>query len=963
MKAKTAIISLLLVFNSLTYADESGYTIIEDKADLPLLNPSLAERKVLKLRLDNGLQAFLISDPGAKQSAAALSVEAGSWDDPKTYPGMAHFLEHMLFMGTAAFPKESEYMQFIADHGGLVNAYTASDRTVYMFSINNETFDGALERFSRFFIDPLFMPSCIGRELHAVDQEHSKNIENDLWREYMILKETGNPSHPNAAFSTGNAKTLSGIPQSALKEWYHEHYSASKMHLAVISTEPLEELTAKVVKEFSAVPNREITAESAPFTQFASPEQMGHIIYIKPIKDLRRLSLVWEVPPAVALDNEKKAIDLVAYVLKNNSKNSLLEELKREKLAEDLDISGDRFSKDQLLFRIDIDLTKQGLEQADTVIMRCFQAINRLKQTGVPQSLFEEMKTLAKLSYQYQSREDAFSAVTQLADEMPYEDLQTYPEKTSIPSTYDPHFISGFIQTLTPASAMVFVQADPQLTGIAPDKKEKWMNAEYAIREIPQEKITALSNTTAHPQIDLPPANPFVPNQLALVPASNETSQSPQLISDDVLSKVYFAQDNKYFVPEMAAIYSLRTPQIDGSAKKAALLDLYLRALSDQMATPLFFAQTAGLHTAVGQKDLKLVVSVEGYSQKAPELIKLIFQNLKKVSCSVDQFEIYKHSLASGYDNLSKELPVRQAAEVLSNIIYNDAPLPQEKLKALKAISYDDFTQFSKNLLKSGFLEGMVYGNLTRGTAASLTNDIKNTLALAPYPKELQLRKQVLVLPEKHGPYMLQFTTERQGNGTLLLLEQGPFSFEKKASQQVLSKALQDAFFDTLRTKQQTAYIARSWDVEVERQLLQFFAVQSNSHHPSELLARFELFLEDFLVNFQERLSPDRFETIREMLIVTLKKTPENLALMNKRFYDLAFTYDGDFAWIDKCINTISQLSYQQLATDANQFLSRKNQKRLAVLMEGVLPAEKDFHYERISQEDVRDLGTFVTYK
>ena len=131
---------------------------------------------------------------------------------------MAHFLEHMLFMGTAAYPNEFEYMQFINDHGGSVNAFTASDRTVYMFSVNNDAFDESLDRFSHFFIDPLLSPNCIERELHAVDQEHSKNIEHDGWRQYMIMKESGNPNHPYSSFSTGNAQTLSGIPSVSFEE-------------------------------------------------------------------------------------------------------------------------------------------------------------------------------------------------------------------------------------------------------------------------------------------------------------------------------------------------------------------------------------------------------------------------------------------------------------------------------------------------------------------------------------------------------------------------------------------------------------------------------------------------------------------------------------------------------------------------------------------------------------------------
>src|SRR3990167_6649053 len=208
-----------------------SYITVENKVSYPLLTPSLQSRQTAKIKLQNGVQAYLISDAEIDQSAAAVCMRAGSWQDPTEYPGMAHFLEHMLFMGSKPYPTEEEFMQYMQDNGGSVNAFTASDRTVYMFSVNNEAYVGALDRFSHFFIDPLFNPSCIERELHAVDQEHSKNIENDFWREYMVLKETGAVGHPITKFSTGNADTLAGIPQEALKSWYATEYGAEKLYL------------------------------------------------------------------------------------------------------------------------------------------------------------------------------------------------------------------------------------------------------------------------------------------------------------------------------------------------------------------------------------------------------------------------------------------------------------------------------------------------------------------------------------------------------------------------------------------------------------------------------------------------------------------------------------------------------------------------------------------------------------
>lgn len=58
------------------------------------------------------------------QAAAALAVGVGSFSDPQQLQGLAHYLEHMLFMGSEKYPDENEYDAFLNKHGGGSNAYT-----------------------------------------------------------------------------------------------------------------------------------------------------------------------------------------------------------------------------------------------------------------------------------------------------------------------------------------------------------------------------------------------------------------------------------------------------------------------------------------------------------------------------------------------------------------------------------------------------------------------------------------------------------------------------------------------------------------------------------------------------------------------------------------------------------------------------------------------------------------------
>ncbi len=61
--------------------------------------------------LPNNLEVILCSHPGTEKSACCCSVAVGSLQNPEEYPGLAHFLEHLLFMGTEEYPVESESQQ------------------------------------------------------------------------------------------------------------------------------------------------------------------------------------------------------------------------------------------------------------------------------------------------------------------------------------------------------------------------------------------------------------------------------------------------------------------------------------------------------------------------------------------------------------------------------------------------------------------------------------------------------------------------------------------------------------------------------------------------------------------------------------------------------------------------------------------------------------------------------------
>ena len=84
---------------------------------------------------------------------------------------MAHFCEHMLFLGTKKYPIENHYQSFISSNGGDSNAATGEEYTYFYHDVSTDMFEESLDIFSQFFKEPLFNQVCIDKEINAIENE------------------------------------------------------------------------------------------------------------------------------------------------------------------------------------------------------------------------------------------------------------------------------------------------------------------------------------------------------------------------------------------------------------------------------------------------------------------------------------------------------------------------------------------------------------------------------------------------------------------------------------------------------------------------------------------------------------------------------------------------------------------------------------------------------------------------
>lgn len=958
---------LLIAINSLPAIEE--YQIIEDQSNLPILTPSLSQRQTLKLRLANGLEAYLISDPAAVKSAAALFVQVGSFEDPPEYPGIAHFLEHMLFLGTEKYPSESEYDRFIKEHDGQSNAYTANDHTLYFFSINNNAFEEALDRFSYFFKRPLFNPSGVGRELHAIDQEFAKNLNQDEIRAYYVQKETSQPEHPFHQFSSGRSNTLNKVSQRTLKKWYQEHYSAHLMRLVVYSPLPLEALKKLVVKDFKGISTTFRPPYRTSMPLF-NEDIKGHIVYISPIKNIRRLNLTWELPDEFARMQETQPETLVCYVLGHESEGSLLFELRKADLAEDLICSSYPIGLHHTLFSLQINLTEKGLKDVNTVIERCFEAIHNLKQHEFPSYLFDEVKTMSSMRYQYQSREDPFKYVMQLGEWLSREKMETFPEHTFVIQRFNPEQVKKLINSLNPENVIVSLMAQPSLTGVEPDRKEKWMGIPYAIRSIPADQLAKWRQPDPNPNFHLPDPNPFIPQSFTVDQQDTSPSEAvipkPLTLIDAEDAKIYYAKDTVFQIPQTVWFFEIKTPLVTrGNPMQEVLADLYIACLDDVLVDESYNASLADLEYELKRTNKGIELALKGYSANAEVLFDSILKRLKDCKPNEQKFAIFKDTLMRNYQNFSEESSLKQGLEIYYSILYQNFATAAEKAQALSQVSYQDFQDYQTHLFDYTYTTGLLYGYIEKEQAQRLWDKLRLTLSSKPFPISQQPVTKVIVLPKDRGPYFVESQVKSQGHAAILGIEAPSFSFKMRAAQQILSQAMNGPFYATLRTQQQTGYIVFNLAEELDRHLFSFFIVQSNTHDPRDLLARFELFIESFLQEMnQTELTDEQFERIRSSLKTTFTHPPQNLIEMGELLKTLAFDYNGDFEWVSKRIQGFEDLTHEEFLEMAAYFLGKENRKRLAVLVRGANSGDKGLKYKRLkSPREIRELSRYTNIK
>lgn len=293
--------------------------------------PALNTPDVVHLTTRNGLTLSARHAPRLKRSAAYLRVAAGSHDVPADWPGLAHFLEHLLFLGTERFPAAQGLMAYVQQHGGHINARTSERHTDFFFELPPEAFAGGLDRLCDMLAHPRLHPDDQRREREVLHAEFiAWAREPSAQRELQRLQPL-NAAHPLRGFHAGNRYSLP-VPcaafQRALTHFHEQFYQTGQMTLSLAGPQSLDTLTA--LAERYSLELRQGTAVSQQPPPPLMSEGSSQYVQVEG-SNVNLMFTLEQLPPA-----SEEALAFLCHWINADKPGGLLAHLRQQQVSDSL---------------------------------------------------------------------------------------------------------------------------------------------------------------------------------------------------------------------------------------------------------------------------------------------------------------------------------------------------------------------------------------------------------------------------------------------------------------------------------------------------------------------------------------------------------------------------------------------------------------------------------------------------
>src|SRR5262249_16319963 len=217
-----------------------------------------AATKASHFVLGNGMEVGGVPDHPVPIVHQTLYYKVGASEDPAGYPGVAHFLEHMMFKGTKRFP--GNYFQDFAtaNGGGSINGATTRDVTYYPQSLPKQHLAALMELEADRMINLQLPEDQITPELRVVANERRGNENSPSYLLGEGVRSKLYPNHPYGRSGIGTEAEIAKLDRAKALAFYQRYYGPSNAVLLVAGDVEEGEVRALAEKTFGSIPRREL---------------------------------------------------------------------------------------------------------------------------------------------------------------------------------------------------------------------------------------------------------------------------------------------------------------------------------------------------------------------------------------------------------------------------------------------------------------------------------------------------------------------------------------------------------------------------------------------------------------------------------------------------------------------------------------------------------------------------------
>ncbi|SCV66942.1 BQ2448_5588 [Microbotryum intermedium] len=889
--------------------------------------------------LQNGMEVLLISDPKADKAAAAMDVKVGHLSDPEDLQGLAHFCEHLMFMGTEKYPKENDYTEFLTQHSGSSNAFTGLDQTCYYFDVEPASLFPALDRFAQFFIAPLFDPSCTAREANAVHSENSKNLQSDMWRFFQLDKSTSSKSHVYWRFGTGNKDSLGFDPpregldvRERLLDWQATHYSANICKLVVLAKDPLDVLTRQVVEMFSPAPNRHLSAPEFPGSPYSANE-VQRILYVKSIKDIRHLELSFPFPDESAYYATKPG-SFLSHLIGHEGEGSILSLLKKKGWANSMSAGAGNGARGFEFFKINVDLTVEGLQHHEDVSAVIFAYFDLLRSHPPSEWAFDEVAQLSKLAFRFKEKGSPTNTAMGLALSMskpfPREKLLSAPW---LSTEWNPEIVVDLIGKLKPENCRILVAANEPIGDRVYDQKERWYGTEYTI-EAMSDKLLKYASAESFPELHMPKPNAFVPKDIEI---KNKTevgkpAKRPLSLRNTPIARLWYKKDDRWWVPRAGVFVLIRSPIVDDTPLHSVQSRLVTELVRDALAEYSYDAELAGLSYTFEIQGGGIIVTFDGYNDKLPLLAQVVIDTLMNFTIDPERYELIMDQLRRAYTNNRLDQPYNHAIFTAGYLTTETMWTREEQLEELANITVENSTEYKTNLFKRGHIEMLVHGNILKDEAISMCKMVETTVNPRPLtPEELRSRRALIPQPGDSLTRSPVYNPSNDQSAIEQLTYIGDIYDDiERCKLSLFATIVSEPLFDTLRTQQQLGYIVSS-GTRCSIGFMAFRLIVQSDRDATYVEERVDEFWSEYLTVL-ETMSEEEFGKYRSAVISKNLEDHKNMWEESSFFWLAIQSGWYDFEQKAREAAVIESLTKDDIIDFFKRhFLDKENRRRISV--------------------------------